>query len=354
MRVYQRNQRWWVDFSYNGKRYRRSAGRSKREALLKLGEIQRRLEQEVLDRSSTAPRTFPELANEYLQYSEAHKKPSSHKRDVASLNSLSKTFGGTMIANIGSRDIERYQEIRLRTVSPATVNRELQLLKHMFRKAVEWKYMSSNPAQPVRKFKEPPGRIRYLSLEEREALIRECKETLRAIVITALETGMRKGELETLTWECVNFDRRTITLKRTKNNEIRTVPISDTLLPLLQRLHIERRGPYVFSRNAGSYGNWRKAFENACKRAGIEDFRFHDLRHTFASYLVMAGVDIRTVQELMGHKDIKMTMRYSHLSSTHLLEAVNKVGTNMAQMQNGSSENLVSCGVSTRPRSSEG
>lgn len=191
--------------------------------------------------------------------------------------------------------------------------------------------MRMNPARTVKLFKEPLGRLRYLLPEERELLLQECSGMLRTIVITALETGMRKGEIQNLTWKDVDFKRRTITLTQTKNAEIRTIPISDTLLPVLQRLYVERRGPRVFSKpDGGPYGNWRRSFESACNRAGIEDFRFHDLRHTFASYLVMSGVDIRTVQELMGHKDIKMTMRYSHLSKAHLLEAVNRVGTNVA------------------------
>jgi len=342
MRVYQRGKRWWVDFSYNGKRIRRSAGRTKREALLKLGEIQRRIEQEDQeDTPAVAPRSFSEFAKEYLEYAKAHKRPSSYRRDVTSLNQLLVVFGSSKLTEITTRTVERFQINRSAKVSPATVNRDMETLKHMLKKAMDWGYLKMNPAQRVKPLKTPPSRIRFLSLEERELLLAECSKNpmLWAIVFTALETGMRKGELADLTWKDINFERRSIRLMRTKNNESRTVPISDRLLPVLERLYVERSGGYVFSKPDGSpYGNWRKAFENACKRAGIEDFRFHDLRHTFASYLVMAGVDIRTVQELMGHKDIKMTMRYSHLSQSHLLEAVNRIGTNMAQ--NGSSPSV--------------
>lgn len=334
MRVYERDKRWYVDFSYNGKRYRKAAGKTKRDALLKLGEIQRRIESK--DANSvpvTAPRTFAGYAEEYLEYSLTHKKHSSYLRDVTSIRQLLNAFGVLNLSDITLRLIEQYQEIRARKVSPASVNRETQALKHMLRKATEWNYIQANPAQAAKKLREPAGRIRYLSLEERERLIKECSETLRDIVVTALETGMRKAEIEGLTWKDVDFERRTITLLRTKNNEIRTVPISNSLMPLLQRLHIERRGIHVFSKPDGTpYKSWRTAFETACRRAGIVDFLFHDLRHTFASYLVMASVDIRTVQELMGHRDIKMTMRYSHLSNAHLLEAINKVGTKMAQL----------------------
>jgi integrase len=268
---------------------------------------------------------------------------------------LLQAFGELKLSSIQAKLIERYKRRRREEVSAASVNRELVLFKHMFHKAVDWQYMNMNPAQTVKLLKEPQGRLRYLLPEEREFLLQECSGMLRAIVITALETGMRKSELLNLTWKDVDLIRRTITVTRTKNNEIRVLPISDTLQPILERLYRERRGLYVFAKEDGSsYGNWRGSFESACDRAGIEDLRFHDLRHTFASYLVMAGVDIRTVQELMGHKDIKMTMRYSHLSKAHLLEAVNKIGTKLAHFGFDTLENLTSDVETNRRRSSVG
>lgn len=166
---------------------------------------------------------------------------------------------------------------------------------------------------------------------------------LKSIVITALETGMRKGELQKLTWDAIDFERMIIKVIQTKNNESRILPISNTLLPVLDDLYIHRKGEFIFSKTDGSiYGNWRKAFDTALTRVGIKDFRFHDLRHTFASYLVMADVNIRTVQVLMGHKTIQMTMRYSHLSQSHLLDAVNKIGTKMAQSEAKSFDDVLS------------
>jgi integrase len=341
MAVYQRGRRWYVDIYLNdGRRVRRVAGRTKREALLKLGEIQRRIElEEIQSIPANIPRTFEEYAKEYVGYSRTHKKQSSAKRDETSLRQILPFFESKKLSDITTRDIEQYQTLRSLKVSPATVNREMETIKHMMNKAVDWNYIQTNPAQRIRHLKTPPGRTRFLSFEERDRLLLECSGNpmLWAILLAALETGMRRGELMVLTWKDVDFDRRSITLLRTKNNEQRMVPISDVLFPILERLYIDRKGQYVFRKPDGRpYGNWRKAFENVCKRAGVEDFRFHDLRHTFASYLVMAGVDIRTVQELMGHKDIKMTMRYSHLSRPHLLKAVNMVGTNLAQASSSS------------------
>lgn len=344
MRVYERLGRWYVDFSYNGKRYRKSAGWTKREALLKLGKIVERLKEETASVVPvSAPRTFSEYATEYLALSKAEKAPSTFHRESCKMRFLVKIFAERQLDAITAVDIEQHKQARLTKAKPATVNRELALLKHMFTKMVDWGYVRENPAKRVKLLKEPPGRIRYLSHEERRLLLEECEVMLKAVVLTALETGMRKGELQNLTWKDVDLERRTITVVKTKNNESRVLPISDTLLLTLQKLYIDRRSRCVFAKDDGTpYGNWRSPFERALKRAGIEDFRFHDLRHTFASYLVMAGVDIRTVQVLMGHKTIQMTMRYSHLSQAHLLDAVNRVGTKMAQFEAETIDNLTS------------
>lgn len=340
MKVYQRDERWYVDFTYRGKRYRRSAGRTKRQALSKLGEIQRQIEDE--ERSgvpANAPRTFADFAAEYLVYSKASKAESTYRRERSKMNRLLEAFGSTKLEHITVREIERYKIERSKKRAPATVNLELALLRHMFTKAADWDYFRKpSPALRVKLLKRPAGRMRYLSLEEREVLLDDCKQSenplLFPMVLTALETGMRKGEQQRVCWEDVEFTRRLIWLRQTKNNETRAVPINDRLLPVLERLYLTRAGRYVFAKPDGTpYGDWDRSFKTALRHVGIKDFRWHDLRHTFASYLVMSGVDIRSVQELMGHKTIMMTMRYSHLSRPHLLEASNKIGTLLAQCE---------------------
>jgi len=337
MRIYQRGKRWWVDFSYNGKRYRRSAGRTKREALSKLGMIAERIKEEEADGiPAMAPRSFTEYAKEYLTYSKANKAESTHLRELCKMGFLCKVFGDKKLSDIRTVEIERYKQSRIQEGrAPRTINTELALLKHMFTKAMDWDYVRVNPAKRVKLLKEPPGRLRYLSLEERRLLLEECSGFLKAVVITALETGMRKGELQSLQWNDIDLDQRTIKLVKTKNNQSRILPVSDTLKPVLETLYLQRIGSHVFTKpNGKPYGNWRKAFDTAVKQTGIEDFSFHDLRHTFASYMVMYGnVRIRTLQVLMGHKTIQMTMRYAHLSQSHLIDAVNRVGTNMAQIE---------------------
>lgn len=271
---------------------------------------------------------FSECLDEYLQWSKPHKRPSSYRRDLTSARWLLKEFRLKPISSITQKDIEKFQGKRALEVKPATVNRTMETLRHLFTKAIEWGYLQVNPTQRVKQLKTPPGRIRYLSLKERDRLLVECAPNLMlyAVVVTALETGMRRGELRGLKWEDVSFETRTIYLHRTKNNTARAVPISNNLSVFLRRFYKERVGKFVFSKPDGKpYGDWKRSFATACKRAEVKNFRFHDLRHTFASYLVMGGVDIRTVQELMGHKDIKMTVRYCQLSQQHLFKAVNKI-----------------------------
>ena len=158
----------------------------------------------------------------------------------------------------------------------------------------------------------------------------ESPDHLKAILITALNTGMRKGEILGLKWKDINFRQRVIVLLDTKNNERREVPINKLLFEVLLPLRKNPDSPYVFSKKNGKpYSNVRTSFETTKEKAGIEDFRFHDLRHTFASHLVMAGVGLRTVQELLGHKSYEMTLRYTHLSPDHKKAAVDILGKKM-------------------------
>ncbi|MEW6675413.1 MAG: site-specific integrase [Nitrospirota bacterium] len=222
--------------------------------------------------------------------------------------------------------IEEYKTQRLREVIPTTINKEIGCLKHMYTKALEWGYLKRNPAKEVKLLKQPPGRLRYLEREEINNLLDACAPHLRPIIVAGLNTGMRKGEILNLKWSDVDLKNRRITLTNTKNNEIRIIPINDTFYQELINLKDNSQGEYVFcNAKKKPFSDIKKAFVSALKRAGIKDFRFHDLRHTFGSHLVMKGVDLRTVQQLLGHKDIKMTMRYSHLSPGHLQEAVVKL-----------------------------
>jgi integrase len=197
----------------------------------------------------------------------------------------------------------------------------------MFTKAVDWNMVEEDVLKRVRKVKlleENNKRLRYLSKEEGQALVQECVSHLKPLVITALNTGMRKSEILFLKWENVDLRHGFILLSVTKNGERREIPINATLRDTLTGIQRRLDVPWVFHDplTGKPYGDIKNSFNGARRRAGIKDFHFHDLRHTFASHLVMAGIDLTTVSRLLGHKDLTMTLRYSHLSPLHMSKAV--------------------------------
>jgi integrase len=217
---------------------------------------------------------------------------------------------------------------------PATVNRHIATIKHMFTKAVEWDMVEDETLKRIRRAKmleENNRRLRYLSKEECQALIGACDKHLKPIVVMALNTGMRKGEILNLKWDDVDMVHGFILLSHTKNGERRELPINATLRTTLEELF---RGtakrprridvPFIFYdyTTGKAFENVHRSFVSACKRANLRDFRFHDLRHTFASQLIMAGIDVTTVKELLGHKTLTMTLRYAHLAPSHKVKAV--------------------------------
>lgn len=209
-------------------------------------------------------------------------------------------------------------------MGPACLNGELRLLKHMFSKGVEWERCKNNPAKKVKLLKGEKRRVRFISQEEAKTLLSNCARHLKPIVTVVLNTGMRKGEILTLKWNQVDFEQGIISLTEanTKNSEPRYIPMNETVRATLKA--IPRRGDYVFTNGNGKrFTSLQHSFESAREKSGIEDFHFHNLRHTFASWLVMGGIDIMTVKELLGHQNLEMTLRYAHLSPTHKTKAVN-------------------------------
>ena len=215
-------------------------------------------------------------------------------------------------------------------IQPATLNRELSLLKHVYTKAIEWGKCKENPAKKVKKLKGEVKRVRFLMPDEVQKLVSNCVDHLKPIVTVAVHTGMRKGELFGLKWEQVNFEQGIITLCDTKNGERRDIPMDETVRTTLKG--IERKSEHVFCDEEGeAFVRMQRTFEAAVKTSGIEDFRFHDLRHTFASNMIMAGEDLNTVRELLGHKDLTMTLRYAHLSPNHKTRAIKVLDRIMSQ-----------------------
>jgi integrase len=332
MATYKRGENWYIDFTFKGQRIRESIGPSRKDAEKVIAKQNPEIvENKYLDiRKEPEPIKFYDFAKEYLAWSKTNKKPSSYDREISSMRRLDREFGGKVFQEITTWQIEKWKAKRKEEVKPATVNHELALLKHMYIKEVEWGKCRENPAKKVRLLKGEVKRVRYLMPDKVQTLLSNCVDHLRPIVTVALHTGMRKGELLGLRWDQVNFDQGIITLLDTKNHERRDVPINETVKATLKG--IARKGDYVFCNGEEKpFGRVHRSFHTALKKSGIEDFKFHDLRHCFASALVMAGEDLYTVAELLGHKSLEMTKRYAHLSPKFKKRAVNVLDRIMSQ-----------------------
>lgn len=217
--------------------------------------------------------------------------------------------------------------------SPSTVVRYLASISHVFTVGIkEFGWIEISPVSNVSKPKEPIGRVRFLSDDERERLLSVCQQSdspyLYLVVVLAISTGMRQSEIMTLSWSQVDLFRKQLILEKTKNNTFRSIPLANLALDLLTK-HLRERNPstnLLFpGKNLNRPISLRKPWKKALKAADIHNFRFHDLRHSAASYLAMSGSSLTEIGILLGHKRLEVTKRYAHLSQKHLSTAVEKM-----------------------------
>jgi len=219
----------------------------------------------------------------------------------------------------------------------AYVNREVACLRRMLNKAVDWGLLEENHIRRIKLFDEREFvRKRYLRPEEMVRLVSACSERLRPIVFFALYTGRRLGEIVGMRWQEVDLQNGYVYFPRTKKMEPDQVALAPRVIRMLEEMESRRTGEHVFSRRDGSpikRFSLQSRFKTALKRAGIEDFRFHDLRHTAISYMVMNGIDLKTIGELVGHTTAEMVdKRYGHLSPDHKRAATGRYGRAMDKL----------------------
>jgi len=329
---------WYISYyEPSGQRIKRRIGPSKKLAEAALKKIEVAIaEGRYLEIKNKDKILFEDFADEYLRTHCLNKK-SYHSHHALHVRILKEVFQGKCLDEIKVLDIDKFKNDRLREVSPATVNRSLACLKSLFNKAIVWgKFDGVNPVTRVQMYKEKTGRLRYLEKEEIIRLVANCSQKFRPIVILAVNTGMRRGEILNLKWEDIDFKRDVLYLLETKNGEKREVPMNETVKETLLKIRKTSKSPYVFCyENGEQVKDVRKSFWTALSKSDIKDFRFHDLRHSAASHLVMAGIDLNTVREILGHKTLEMTLRYAHLSPNHKKRAVDVLGESLG-MQTGS------------------
>ncbi|PCJ15466.1 MAG: integrase [Candidatus Cloacimonadota bacterium] len=212
--------------------------------------------------------------------------------------------------------------------SPSNVNKYFTLISAVFNKAIDWELITVSPMRRIKTLKTGNSRTRFLSKQEVNDLLKACKESkqskLYEVVLFALTTGARRGEIMGLMWEDVDFESSRFCFKETKNGSDRFVPIATEIRELL--LAREQESGLLYPPLKSVQFCVRRSFKTALNRANIKDFKFHDLRHTAASYLAMSGASLLDIAEILGHKNISQTRRYAHLTNTHLQEAVDKLG----------------------------
>ena len=332
MGIFKRNGQYYVDYYYRGHRKREMVSSSKGAAIQALSVREAEIAQgkfKIMPKRGAM--TFDGLKEKYRELISLHKR--GHNVEKYILATLTEYFGKLRVSDLSAEDAERYKAIRSKSVKPATVNREMTVAKHMLTKAVEWKIITDNPFRTVRSLSVAKSMERVLGLDEEIKLLAACEQVrsrfLRPLVLLALHTGMRRGELMSLEWSRVDFDQRTIRIINSKSNAgDRVIPINATAHSLLSNLAKNSTSPLLFPSNrklGEKLLDLKKGFKKAVELAGISHFRFHDTRHTFATRLVRAGVDIVSVQHLLGHSKITMTARYAHSLADAKIAAVSKL-----------------------------
>lgn len=330
--------RWWIDYrTPEGQRRRKLCG-THDSAKTELAKIDLAKKSETFIDPNASP-TFKDFAETYLETVSTHKE--SHDREIRLMKNLVYFFTGSKLSKVKRSRVLEYRKNRLKSVSPSTVNREIALLRHMFNVAIDQGLVGLNPARGgpgMKAFKEQ-RRMRYLEMSEIETLLsaiqarivknssdklkasaRKSWQYLHAAVVMALHTGMRKGEILGLKWDSVNWEKRMLLLTHTKNGEPRRLPIDTILLHELSEHRARiKNNELVFPSfdrdgNVIPLADVKGSFGRALKDAAIDNFRFHDLRHTFASHFMMGGGNLYTLAKILGHMDIKMTQRYADLS----------------------------------------
>ncbi len=285
------------------------------------------------------PRKLRAAFDGYLEWL-GTERPQSVRDRRFHATALVASLGDVELDAIAPLHLERFKrERREAKLAPATINRHLATLKHFARKARDWEWIRADVASALRSvhlLREPPGRVRYLSVDEEVALFAALPAELRAVAIAADLTGMRRSEVVGLRWAQVDIGHRAITLTRTKSNKVRRIRIRDVLATLLELLPRLDASSYVFALPTLPTGSKRivrsederrrayvtKAFKRAVLAAGIEDLHFHDLRHDFATRLRRGGTPIDEIATLLGHSTIHMATRYAHVEDPALRAAI--------------------------------
>lgn len=340
MSVRKRHNKWWIDFRFNRIRYRKPspdntrAGAKAYETLLRY----KLARGEAIEKDENAT-TFKAFAANWLQ---TYVKTNNKHSEVISKEMILRVhlipyFGARKIASISNLDIERYKTKKLaENLCPKTINNHLTVIRKSFQCAFEWGVIANLPI--VKRLKTPPPKYDFLSLHECRCLTDSAEGIWRDMIKIVLGTGLRFGELIALSWNDIDFDRGELTVRQAfakgvigspKSNQIRYIPLSQSVFEVFNAMP-QGKG-FIFSDSHG--GPLKqiasiKKLHRICREAGIRRIGWHTLRHSFASHLAQAGANLVAIQGLLGHSDIRTTMRYAHINDAALREAISILNSN--------------------------
>lgn len=332
--VYKRGRKgtetYWIRFQWRGKEVRRSARTSSKmvaqQYLAQVLEEHRRL-----DRGGRPRRSYREALERFCIEVMPTLKATTQRRYGTSFRQLDPFFGRLLLDEINKARLSEFVAARRKGgATGATIRRDLATLSGVCSCAVAWDYIDANPVKAFdrRHLKEAPPRTSYPADADVERLVERASPMMGRIVLFLAQTGMRQEEAVSLEWSQVSIERREVHLTKTKTSAPRVVPLSDKALGTLLGTPRHPTGTYVFWHDAGQrYSSFASQYRNLANRAGVS-WRCHDLRHKFASEFLQRTGDLPALQAILGHRTVSMTMRYAHILTAHLHEAMAKFGTN--------------------------
>jgi integrase len=282
--------------------------------------------------------TLADAIARYLVEVLPRKAPHTIRDQQRQLRHWREAIGDLRLADVSPAVVAEHRDTLGRRLGASSVNRHLNILSHVFSVASrEWEWCGDNPVRRVARFKEPPGIVRFLDDDERARLLAACRESptpcLYTIVLVALSTGMRKMEILTLRWPDVDVDRGLVMLQKTKTGERRGVPLRGPALEAVRELSKVRRIDtdllFPGTRSPEVPIEIGKAWQVAIAKSGVMNFRFHDLRHSCASYLAMNGASLPEIAAVLGHRSLSMVARYAHIAESHVASVVEGMNRRM-------------------------
>ena len=319
--MYKRGGIWWTCISHNGRKIQKSLETSDKK-LAQAIEAKIRIELvegDYFEKLVGRKKMFKDMMDKFMVEHAPKVSRNMQISYASSLTHLNPFFCESNLLSISPKMVSRYKVLRnSEGAAPASINRELSMLSVAFNVAIkEWEWLKENPVSRVSNEKENNARDRWLTEEEEKCLLENSPGWLGEIIIFSLNTGLRLGELISLEWSRVDIDKKTIFIDKTKNGDRKTIPLNKNALKVINSLSKVRniKNDYVFlNRRSGKINpvSLSVAFRRSLEKAKITNFRFHDLRHCFATRMAQKGIDLYMISKLLGHKNIKMTQRYAH------------------------------------------